>query len=86
MSGFRCYSSIVLSLLLSGCTTVMENLPGVYKLDIQQGNIIDQEVIDQLRPNMSKRQVLYVIGSPMLIDVFHQQRWDYLYSDQKDDG
>jgi outer membrane protein assembly factor BamE len=57
-------------------------LPGVYSLDIQQGNIVDQAMIDQLRPSMSKRQVLYIMGSPMLVDVFHQNRWDYIYSDQ----
>jgi len=73
---------IASSLTLSGCTTVMENLPGVYSLDIEQGNIINQEMIDQLRPDMTKRQVLYIMGSSMLVDVFHQQRWDYLYSDQ----
>ena len=77
------YSSILASLTLASCTSIMENLPGVYKLDIQQGNIIDQEMIDQLRPGMSKRQVLYVIGSPMLVDVFHQQRWDYINSEQE---
>ncbi len=60
----------------------MNNLPGVYSLEIQQGNIVNQEMIDQLRPNMTKRQVLYIMGSPMLVDVFHQKRWDYLYSTQ----
>lgn len=60
----------------------MNNLPGVYSLDIQQGNIINQEMIDQLRPKMTKRQVLYIMGSSMLVDVFHQKRWDYLYSEQ----
>lgn len=60
----------------------MNNLPGVYSLDIEQGNVINQEIIDQLRPNMTKRQVLYIMGSPMLVDVFHQKRWDYLYSEQ----
>ncbi|MGR9043917.1 MAG: outer membrane protein assembly factor BamE [Gammaproteobacteria bacterium] len=70
---------------LTSCTAMMESLPGVYKLDIQQGNIINQEMIDQLRPDMTKRQVLYVMGSPMLVDVFHQQRWDYIYSEQEDD-
>ncbi len=69
-------------ILLSGCSTIMNNLPGVYTLDIQQGNIISQDIIDQLRPKMTKRQVLYIMGSPMLVDVFHQQRWDYLYSEQ----
>jgi len=60
----------------------MNYIPGVYTIDIQQGNIIDQAMIDQLRPGMNKRQVLYIMGSPMLDDVFHKNRWDYLYSDQ----
>jgi len=60
----------------------MNNLPGVYTLDIQQGNMISQEQIDQLRPQMTKRQVLYIMGSSMLVDVFHQKRWDYIYSEQ----
>ena len=61
------------SLFLSGC---------IYKLDIQQGNIVTQEMIDQLEPNMNKRQVRYIMGTPLLIDVFHQERWDYIYSFQ----
>ena len=73
---------LITSNLLSGCSTVMENLPGVYTLDIQQGNIISQDLVDQLRPKMTKRQVLYIMGSSMLVDVFHQKRWDYLYSEQ----
>lgn len=64
----------------------MEYLPGVYKIDVQQGNLIDQETIDQLRPGMNKRQVLYIMGSPMLIDVFNDDRWDYVYSEQKEGG
>ena len=58
----------------------MEHLPGVYRIDIKQGNIIDQELIDLLRPNINKRQVLYILGSPMLTDSFHKDRWDYVYS------
>lgn len=77
------FSSLaVIYLSLTACTSVLNNLPGVYTLDIQQGNVVDQDMIDQLRPNMSKRQVLYIMGSPMLVDVFHQKRWDYLYSKQ----
>jgi outer membrane protein assembly factor BamE len=72
------------SLTLVSCSTILNNLPGVYTLEIQQGNIIDQAMIDQLRPGMNKRQVLYIMGSPMLDDVFHKNRWDYLYSDQPD--
>jgi len=70
------------SLTLASCTTILNNLPGVYTIDVQQGNMIDQSMIDQLRPNMNKRQVLYIMGSPMLSDPFHQNRWDYIYSNQ----
>ncbi len=74
--------SLLASLILVSCTTILNNLPGVYTLDIQQGNMVDQAMIDQLRPNMNKRQVLYIMGSPMLADPFHQNRWDYIYSFQ----
>jgi outer membrane protein assembly factor BamE len=74
--------SLLTSLTLVSCSTILNNLPGVYRLEIQQGNIIDQAMVDQLRPGMNKRQVLYIMGSPMLDDVFHKNRWDYLYSDQ----
>jgi outer membrane protein assembly factor BamE len=70
------------SIALAACTTVVENIPGVYTIDIQQGNIINQEIVDQLRPDMNKRQVLYIMGSPMLRDVFHQKRWEYIFSEQ----
>lgn len=70
------------SITLTSCSAIMNNLPWVYTLEIQQGNIINQEMIDQLRPKMTKRQVLYIMGSSMLVDVFHQNRWDYLYSSQ----
>jgi len=72
--------SLLASLSLTSCSTVLNNLPGVYTLEIQQGNIVDQNMINQLRPNMDKRQVLYIMGSPMLVDYFHKNRWDYVYS------
>lgn len=75
-------SVAIVLLALPACTTIATRFPGIYTLDIQQGNIIDQEMVDQLRPNMTKRQVLYVMGSPMLVDVFNKERWDYVYSDQ----
>lgn len=73
----------LLSVSLMSCSTAVEYLPYVYKIDVNQGNMIDQAMIDQLRPNMTKRQVLYVMGSPMLVDFFHQNRWDYIYSSKK---
>lgn len=71
------------SLLLVACSTAVEYVPYVYKIDVNQGNVIDQAMVDQLRPNMTKKQVLYVMGSPMLVDFFHQNRWDYIYSAKK---
>lgn len=71
-----------LSSFLTSCSTMTEAIPGVYKVDVDQGNIISQEVIDQLRPNMTKQQVQFVLGTPLLVDVFHQNRWDYVYSQQ----
>lgn len=65
------------------CATAVEYLPYVYKIDVNQGNVIDQAMIDQLRPNMTKRQVLFIMGSPMLVDFFHQDRWDYIYAIRK---
>jgi outer membrane protein assembly factor BamE len=76
------YLSLLTSLTLASCSTILNHLPGVYTIDIQQGNIIEQSMVDQLKPNMNKRQVLYIMGSPMLNNVFQKNRWDYLYSNQ----
>ena len=69
-------------LLLASCSfrDFHFRLPGVYRIDIPQGNIVTQEMIDKLQPGMTKRQVRYVMGTPLLIDTFEQERWDYLHS------
>ena len=54
--------------------------PGVYKIDIEQGNIVTQEMVDELRPGMTKRQVEFLMGTPLLKNTFDQDRWDYVYS------
>lgn len=82
MRKFVNFIALLSCITFYGCSSVLDNLPGVYSLDIQQGNVITQDMIDQLRPSMTKRQVLYIMGSSMLVDVFHPQRWDYLYSEQ----
>ena len=82
MNLIRSYALIASALLLTSCSYIFDRIPGVYSLDIQQGNMISQDVINQLRPKMSKRQVLFIMGSPMLKDIFHEQRWDYIYSFQ----
>ncbi len=51
----------------------------VYKIDIQQGNALDSQKVQQLRLGMTKQQVSFLLGSAMLQDAFHKDRWDYLY-------
>jgi len=75
-----------LSLFFAGCSAerLQEFLPGVYRPDIHQGNIVSQQMVDQLRPGMTKRQVAFIMGAPLLADPFHDNRWDYLYSNEPD--
>lgn len=72
---------LILMSLLLGCGNIGSlDFPGVYKISIPQGNIITQEMVDQLRPGMTKRQVIFVMGTPLVRDPFHQDRWDYVYN------
>lgn len=63
--------SFLLVFLLSAC---------VYRIDIQQGNILAQKDIDKLRPGLTKKQVVFVLGSPVVDDAFSDNHWTYLYS------
>lgn len=53
--------------------------PGVYRIDVEQGNLLDQETVDQLKPGMSRRQVRFILGTPLVEDTFNSDRWDYPY-------
>ena len=80
---FRNSVLLILTSLLLACGNIGNmDFPGVYKISIPQGNIITQEMVDQLRPGMTKRQVIFVMGTPLVRDPFHQDRWDYVYSIQ----
>lgn len=57
--------------------------PSVYKIDIQQGNVVTQEMMSRLKPGMTKSQVRFALGTPLVSDVFHPDRWDYVYRFQK---
>jgi outer membrane protein assembly factor BamE len=78
--------AISASFLTSGCSTFeslpeyASNLPLMYRPTIQQGNVVDQDMVNRLKPGMSKRQVRYILGTPGIIDNFHQNRWDYIYT------
>lgn len=63
-------------LFVTGCSL----MPKPHRIDIQQGNIITQEDVNQLHTGMNRKQVLFVMGSPIVADTFHQDRWDYYYS------
>lgn len=79
---------ILLSVLLASCSDFsMPSMPSVasvpllnpYKMDIRQGNYITPEMREKLKFGMSKSQVRYVMGTPMISDAFHGNRWDYVY-------
>ena len=68
--------TLLILLLITGCSSIPSVL---YKLDVQQGNIITQEMVDKLKPSMTKSQVRFVLGTALIDDVFHTDRWDYVY-------
>jgi outer membrane protein assembly factor BamE len=70
-----------LSILLAiwALTACGGNLLTVHKIDIQQGNALKQESISQLKIGMEPGQVSYLLGHPMVNDLFHQDRWFYIY-------
>lgn len=57
-------------LLLGGC---------VYRVDVQQGNIIDPKDVDAIQVGMTRSQVRFLLGTPVVNDAFHDERWDYMY-------
>lgn len=64
-------AALLLALLSVGC---------VYRMDIQQGNLLDVEQVDQVEVGMTRSQVRFLLGTPMVIDSFNADRWDYVYS------
>lgn len=83
------FSMIGASALLAGCSTVnqvtnvipesLSEWSIVHKRTIQQGNVLTAEGLENLQPGMSKDEVRIALGTPSLVDVFHQDRWDYIY-------
>lgn len=78
---------LVATLTVAACSSIpLPQFPGVYKIPIAQGNIITQEMIDQLEPGMTRRQVVFVMGTPLVRDPYHQDRWDYVFNFQPGGG
>ncbi len=68
---------IILSITIStGCSG---RLFTIHKIDVQQGNALDTEKVEQIKIGMNKEQVRFLMGSPLIRDSFHPNRWDYVY-------
>jgi len=72
------YLVVLLVLLCSACGTAVPSIKP-YKLDVQQGNVVTSKMLLQLRPGMTKSQVRFIMGTPLIQDSFHGNRWDYVY-------
>ena len=81
---------IAAAVLSAGCATSMPKMPKfkmpklgiprVHKITVQQGNVITQEMIDSLKPGMTRTQVAYIMGEPIVRNTFDRDRWDYIYT------
>lgn len=76
----------LLVLSLAACSAT--GIPGItpYKINVQQGNVVTQDMLAKLKPGMTHSQVRYVMGTPMIADPFHPDRWDYVYMFSKHGG
>jgi outer membrane protein assembly factor BamE len=74
--------------LLAGCASsgfTLPKIPGIeaHRMEIQQGNYVTQEMIAKLQPGMTRDQVRFVLGTPLVADAFHANRWDYMFRRQR---
>lgn len=65
-------------LIAGGCST--SHFPWVYRIDVDQGNIVDEKKLEQVTIGMTPRQVKYLLGTPLINDSFHPRQWNYFYS------
>jgi outer membrane protein assembly factor BamE len=65
-----CLVGLLIAFTACGC---------VYRINIQQGNFLDQKAVDQVQNGMTRSQVRYLLGTPMVADSFNKERWDYIY-------
>lgn len=68
---------LILAILGTGCA---------YKPDVKQGNVLEAKKYEQLKPGMTRQQVIFLMGTALLQDPFHQNRWDYVFTLQKGRG
>ena len=63
----------------SPCASWVPTLIQPYRPDVQQGNVVTREMVDQIAAGMTRDQLRFLLGTPALVSVFHQDRWDYVY-------
>ena len=71
-------SIILVASLVAGCNVITP-----YRMEIQQGNVVTREMVAKLQPGMTRSQVRFALGTPMVVDPFRTDRWDYIYSFEK---
>ena len=78
----RAITATLIATLLTACSFSFPklSLPRLYKITVQQGNVITQEMVDQLKPGMTHSQVAFIMGEPILRNTFNENRWDYVYT------
>ena len=72
---------LTLLLLVAACDLPPKLTP--YRMEIQQGNYVTQEMVAQLSPGLTRDQVKFVLGTPLVSDIFHEERWDYVFMRQR---
>lgn len=82
MRDFLRFFTLLIAMTLAGCGAAIPTIKP-YKMDIQQGNVVTSEMLLKLRPGMTKSQVQFIMGTPLLVDSFHTNRWDYFYQLRK---
>ncbi len=80
LGGHLLLAAVFASLILGGCSLKRPRLPRVHKITVQQGNVITQDMVDKLKPGMSRSQVAFIMGEPVMRNSFNDDRWDYVYS------
>ncbi|WP_428421481.1 outer membrane protein assembly factor BamE [Methylibium sp.] len=85
-SSFRAVCLLVAPLVLGGCTAMRSSTDSLfglitpYRVEVVQGNVVTQEMAAAVKPGMTRAQVRDVLGSPLLADIFHADRWDYVFT------
>lgn len=82
MNGYRIGLVCITLFALGACSFSLPKLkmPRVHKISVQQGNLITQEMVDKLKPGMTRSQVAYIMGEPIFRNTFNEDRWDYIYT------